>query len=121
MAPESEPQTQSQSQGDQATAEEQQPSQSQVQLQSQDEIEVERQLEEEAASQQQRRAPLKPGPRAARFQATLDSALSHTLGKVSWDNFAACYPTMAAKAPAVLRAVQSQMVERLRALCQVCR
>ncbi|KAI1809193.1 Nnf1-domain-containing protein [Poronia punctata] len=63
-------------------------------------------------------APLKPGPRASRFQATLDSALSHTLGKVSWDNFAACFPTMAAKAPAVLRAVQTQMVDRLRSLCQ---
>jgi kinetochore protein NNF1 len=118
MTPEPELPTQSQSQGDQAMAAE---DQQQSQSQSQDEVEVERQLEEEAAASQQRRAAsLKPGPRAARFQATLDSALAHTLGKVSWDNFAACYPTMAAKAPAVLRAVQSQMVERLRALCQVC-
>jgi kinetochore protein NNF1 len=62
---------------------------------------------------------LTPGPRASRFQATLDSALSHTLGKISWDNFAACYPTIAAQAPATLRAVQTQMVDRLKSLCKV--
>ncbi|KAI0512761.1 Nnf1-domain-containing protein [Xylaria bambusicola] len=65
-----------------------------------------------------RHVMLTPGPRASRFQTTLDSALSHTLAKISWDNFAACYPHIAARAPATLRAVQSQMVERLRALCK---
>lgn len=62
--------------------------------------------------------PLTPGPRASRFQEVLDSSLSHTLGKISWENFAACYPTVAAQAPAVLRAVQKQMVDRLGALCK---
>ncbi|KAK5627539.1 hypothetical protein RRF57_003254 [Xylaria bambusicola] len=65
-----------------------------------------------------RHTALTPGPRASRFQTTLDSALSHTLAKISWDNFAACYPHIAAHAPATLRAVQSQMVDRLRALCK---
>jgi kinetochore protein NNF1 len=59
-----------------------------------------------------------PGPRAARFQKVLDDTLAHTLGKVGWDNFAACYPTIAAQAPATLRAVQRQMVERLGVLCR---
>ncbi|KAI1437749.1 Nnf1-domain-containing protein [Xylaria sp. CBS 124048] len=65
-----------------------------------------------------RHTPLTPGPRASRFQMTLASALSHTLAKISWDNFAACYPHIAKHAPATLRAVQSQMVDRLRSLCQ---
>ncbi|KAI1469537.1 Nnf1-domain-containing protein [Daldinia caldariorum] len=65
-----------------------------------------------------RHTALTPGPRASRFQEVLDSSLSHTLAKISWDNFAACYPTIAAQAPAVLRAVQKQMVDRLGALCQ---
>ncbi|KAI1769187.1 Nnf1-domain-containing protein [Hypoxylon sp. FL1150] len=62
--------------------------------------------------------PLTPGLRASRFQDLLGSSLSHTLGKISWDNFASCYPTVAAQAPAVLKAVQRQMVERLGALCK---
>lgn len=62
-----------------------------------------------------------PGPRASRFQDVLDSTLAHTLAKISWDNFAACYPTIAAQSkPGMLRAVQRQMVERLGALCKVC-
>ncbi|KAI1478987.1 hypothetical protein K445DRAFT_315649 [Daldinia sp. EC12] len=65
-----------------------------------------------------RHTALTPGPRASRFQEVLDSSLSHTLSKISWDNFAACYPTIAAQAPAVLRAVQKQMVDRLGALCK---
>ncbi|KAI0881960.1 Nnf1-domain-containing protein [Annulohypoxylon maeteangense] len=65
-----------------------------------------------------RHTPQTPGLRASRFQQVLDSSLSHTLGKISWDNFAACYPTIAAQAPAVLRAVQKQMVDRLTALCK---
>ncbi|KAI1212186.1 Nnf1-domain-containing protein [Annulohypoxylon truncatum] len=65
-----------------------------------------------------RHTPLTPGPRASRFQQVLDSSLSHTLAKISWDNFAACYPTIAAQAPGVLRAVQKQMVDRLGALCK---
>ncbi|KAI1106919.1 Nnf1-domain-containing protein [Jackrogersella minutella] len=79
--------------------------------------------EEQAAAPQSpplpaRHTPLAPGPRASRFQQVLDSSLSHTLGKISWDNFAACYPVVAERSPAVLRAVQKQMVDRLGALCQ---
>ncbi|KAI5919953.1 Nnf1-domain-containing protein [Camillea tinctor] len=65
-----------------------------------------------------RHTPATPGPRASRFQDVLASSLSHTLAKISWDNFAACYPTVAARAPNVLRAVQKQMVERLGVLCK---
>jgi len=60
-----------------------------------------------------------PGPRAAGFQNLLDKSLESTLKKVSWENFAACYPTIAAQAPATLKAVQKQMVERLGTLCRV--
>lgn len=48
----------------------------------------------------------------------MSSSLSHALGKISWDNFASCYPTVAAQAPGVLKAVQKQMVDRLGALCK---
>lgn len=62
-----------------------------------------------------------PGPRATRFQQVYASSLAHTLAKISWDNFAACYPTMAASggAAATLRKVQKQMVDRLEELCNV--
>ncbi|KAI1326088.1 Nnf1-domain-containing protein [Xylariaceae sp. FL0255] len=66
----------------------------------------------------QRHTAQTPGPRASKLQTMLDLTLSHTLGKISWDNFAACYPTVAAKAPATLRAVQKQMVDRLGSLCK---
>lgn len=59
-----------------------------------------------------------PGPRAARFQKVLDDSLTHTLGKISWENFASCFPTIAAQAPGTLKAVQKQMVDRLGALCR---
>ncbi|KAJ9155057.1 Nnf1-domain-containing protein [Pleurostoma richardsiae] len=58
-----------------------------------------------------------PGPRAARFQETYSLALSHTLARISEENLAACYPTVAARAPGMLRQVQKQMVDRLRFLC----
>lgn len=67
----------------------------------------------------ERHTAVTPGPRAARFQETYSLALGHTLAKVSWDNFAACYPTMAARTPGLLRQVQKQMVDRLRELCDV--
>ncbi|KAI1187024.1 Nnf1-domain-containing protein [Nemania serpens] len=113
MAPEIEPTSNSnpgtQSQGDQATVGPQQHNQQHQQ-----------QPEESPASPPlpSRHTAQTPGPRASRFQTTLDSALSHTLAKISWDNFAACYPHIAAHAPATLRAVQSQMVDRLRSLCK---
>ncbi|KAK8034763.1 hypothetical protein PG993_009758 [Apiospora rasikravindrae] len=65
-----------------------------------------------------RHTPQAPGPRAARFQKVLDDSLKHTLGKVTWDNFASCYPTVADRAPATLKAAQRQMVDRLTMLCK---
>ncbi|KAI0480449.1 Nnf1-domain-containing protein [Xylariaceae sp. FL0804] len=67
----------------------------------------------------QRHTAQTPGPRASRFQDVLESSLSHTLARLGgWDSFAACFPTVAARAPGTLRAVQRQMVERLGMLCQ---
>lgn len=58
-----------------------------------------------------------PGPRAQRFQEMFDLALNHTLTKISLDNFASCYPTIAARAPHILAQVQRGMVDRLAQLC----
>ncbi|KAK3368068.1 Nnf1-domain-containing protein [Podospora didyma] len=58
-----------------------------------------------------------PGPRANRLQDLFASTLKHTLDKISRDNFVACYPTIAVRAPGTLEFVQRQMVERLGAQC----
>ncbi|KAG8156656.1 hypothetical protein KVR01_013447 [Diaporthe batatas] len=58
-----------------------------------------------------------PGPRAQRFQEMFSLALNHTLTKISPDNFASCYPTVAAQAPGVLAQVQRSMVDRFADLC----
>ncbi|KAJ2898694.1 putative mind kinetochore complex component protein [Zalerion maritima] len=58
-----------------------------------------------------------PGPRAQRLQQLYAQSLRHTLNKISWDNFSACYPTIGSQAPGVLKAVQKQMVDRLLQLC----
>lgn len=58
-----------------------------------------------------------PGPRAQRFQEMFGLALNHTLTKISPDNFASCYPTVAAQAPGVLGQVQRAMVDRFADLC----
>ncbi|KAL5612581.1 hypothetical protein BROUX41_004324 [Berkeleyomyces rouxiae] len=62
--------------------------------------------------------PITPGPRAARLQELFATSLRHTLNKISWDNMAACYPTIAANAPNLLRDVRSTMVARLHERCQ---
>lgn len=64
-----------------------------------------------------RHTAVTPGPRAQRFQESFDAALNRTLSKISTDNFASCYPTIAAQAPHVLRQVQRGMVDRLGQLC----
>ncbi|KAK4192103.1 Nnf1-domain-containing protein [Podospora australis] len=56
---------------------------------------------------------LTPGPRAARLQALFAQTAKHTLDKITKDNFGACFPTIAAKAPGTLDNVQRQMVDRL--------
>ncbi|KAL7798252.1 Nnf1 domain-containing protein [Trichoderma ceciliae] len=63
-------------------------------------------------------APVSPGPRAARLQELYAQSLRRTLGKLKWDNFAACYPTVAKKAEPVLKQVQAQMVEKLGEKCE---
>ncbi|KAH6606768.1 hypothetical protein Trco_005921, partial [Trichoderma cornu-damae] len=62
--------------------------------------------------------PVLPGPRAARLQELYAQSLRRTLGKLKWDNFAACYPTVAKKAEPVLKQVQAQMVEKLGDKCE---
>lgn len=64
-----------------------------------------------------RHTAVTPGPRAQRFQEMFDLALNHTLTKISPDNFASCYPTIAAQAPSVLGQVQRAMVDRFADLC----
>ncbi|PTB66377.1 Nnf1-domain-containing protein, partial [Trichoderma citrinoviride] len=59
-----------------------------------------------------------PGPRAARLQELYAQSLRRTLGKLKWENFAACYPTVASRAEPVLRQVQVQMVEKLGDKCE---
>ena len=66
----------------------------------------------------QRHTALTPGPRAARLQDLYASSLKHTLARISWDNFAACYPTIAAQTPGKLRAIRAQMVARVEELCK---
>lgn len=60
-----------------------------------------------------------PGPRASRLQALFAQTGKHTLDKINKDNFASCFPTIAAKAPGTLEFVQRQMVERLGGLWNV--
>ncbi|CAI6092092.1 unnamed protein product [Clonostachys chloroleuca] len=60
-----------------------------------------------------------PGPRATRLRALYGQALQHTLGKLAWENFAACYPTISSRSQGVLRQVQGQMVGKLGEKCQV--
>ena len=65
----------------------------------------------------QRHTPVAPGYRAERFQLLYAKSLERVLSKLSWDNFAPCYPTASRRAEAVLRQVQGQMVEKLGDRC----
>lgn len=60
-----------------------------------------------------------PGPRAQRLLDLYARSLSHTMGKLSWDNFAACYPTFARRNEPVLKQIQQQMVMKLKEKCEV--
>ncbi|KAH7328602.1 Nnf1-domain-containing protein [Stachybotrys elegans] len=66
----------------------------------------------------ERPTAVSPGPRASRLQELYAQSLRRTLGKLAWDNFAECYPTVARRAQPVLRQVQSQMVEKLGDKCE---
>jgi len=59
--------------------------------------------------------PLAPGPRAARLQEVFADRLQHTLAKLSYQNVAACYPTIAARSPAILKMIQGQVVSVMEA------
>jgi kinetochore protein NNF1 len=52
---------------------------------------------------------LAPGPRASRLHEVFTDRVSATLEKVSYANFAACYPTVAAAKPGTLKAIHSQV------------
>lgn len=67
----------------------------------------------------QKHTPVTPGPRATRFVDTYHGALQRALGRVNYDNFAACFPTIATYAPNALRNVQKQMVDYLDERCAV--
>lgn len=62
--------------------------------------------------------PTKPGPRAQRLQDVYSASLTRTLDKLSYENIATCYPTIARRASPVLHQVQTQMVQRLREKCE---
>ncbi|KAF6817170.1 mind kinetochore complex component [Colletotrichum sojae] len=65
----------------------------------------------------QKHTAVTPGPRATRFTQLYDLALQRTLQKVNYDNFASCFPTIAAHAPSKLRNVQKQMADYLEERC----
>src|SRR6266566_4387460 len=67
----------------------------------------------------ERHTAVAPGPRATRLLELYASSLAHTLSRISAPNFAACYPTVAARAPGVLAAVRKGMVGRLAVMCEV--
>lgn len=59
------------------------------------------------------------GKRAEAFEKLLNGALEHTLSKVSYDNFAACFPTWSQYKSRSLKDFHRQFLERLKATCQV--
>ncbi|KAK7428550.1 hypothetical protein QQZ08_004988 [Neonectria magnoliae] len=65
-----------------------------------------------------RHTAVTPGPRAARLQELYAQRLKRTMGKLAWENFVGCYPTVAKKAEGVLRQVQGQMVDKLGEKCE---
>jgi kinetochore protein NNF1 len=54
-----------------------------------------------------------PGPRASELLRLHDLTLSKTLKTLSYENFAACFPTIARAAPGALRVLWGRIVERL--------
>ncbi|KAI9806248.1 MAG: hypothetical protein M1825_006363 [Sarcosagium campestre] len=56
---------------------------------------------------------ISPGARATALQKVFNEALKHTLRTCSYDNFAACFPTPAQHCPSSLRALWSQMTQKM--------
>jgi kinetochore protein NNF1 len=59
-----------------------------------------------------------PGPRAQALQTAFARALEATLAKLSYDNFATCFPTAAAYKPSVLKDFHGSFASRLGEVCQ---
>jgi kinetochore protein NNF1 len=60
-----------------------------------------------------------PDVRARHLQFLFAAALEATLGRVSYGNFAACFPTVAAHRPDTLRRFHADFVKRLGEQCTV--
>lgn len=60
-----------------------------------------------------------PGPRARALKGMFDQALSHTLGKCTYENFASCFPTPAKHVPEALNGLHRDFVTRLDEMCRV--
>jgi hypothetical protein len=60
-----------------------------------------------------------PGARASAFLTLYQKTLSTTLRTISYDNFAACFPTIAKNAPENLRGLHKAMIQRLEGFAQV--
>ncbi|KAF9877317.1 mind kinetochore complex component [Colletotrichum karsti] len=65
----------------------------------------------------QKHTAVTPGVRAGYFEKTYNGALQKTLQAVRFENFADCFPTIAANAPNTLRNVQKQMADYLEDRC----
>lgn len=72
-----------------------------------------------AAEDGEQAPPPAPGVKATRLQSIYAQALGGTLKKLSWANFAGCYPTIAKRADGVLRKLQEQMANQLQGRCEV--
>ncbi|RDW83448.1 hypothetical protein BP5796_04939 [Coleophoma crateriformis] len=59
-----------------------------------------------------------PGPRATGYLTVYEKTLAHTLDTVTYEHFAACFPTVAQNAPEQLKHLHKQMMERLRVVAK---
>ncbi|KAG6004293.1 hypothetical protein E4U21_001190 [Claviceps maximensis] len=82
--------------------------------QPQDEQPQDEQPPEQPPEQPQHQPQPPLGPRAHRLHQIHAASLTRTLDKLSYENLAPCFPTIARRAEPVLRQVQSQMVQKLR-------
>ncbi|KAF4875910.1 Kinetochore-associated protein NNF1 [Colletotrichum siamense] len=116
--PDNEAQQQSEQQQQIKTSQSQEDQQQQQQIQDQQQQNEDQQQQPPASPPlPQKHTAVTPGVRAGYFIKTYDRALQKTLETVRYDNFASCFPTIAAHAPNTLRNVQKQMVDYLEERC----
>jgi kinetochore protein NNF1 len=60
-----------------------------------------------------------PGPRGAAFIKLYNNALSTTLQSVSYESFAACFPTIAKQAPTSLKGFHADFVGKMEKFAKV--